>query len=130
MDPQVQQMISTYEREQARYLASGDARLKPAADTARAAIEKYISDLEGSIDQRRSQFDSLLKTRSTAGGDLDKVIKTAQKVRDDSKTIASDYLVASSYNDPTPIDWSKYHVKFSIVLALIGGIVVVAISSS
>jgi hypothetical protein len=128
MDPQVQQMMDTYERAQVQYRSTGDIRFKPAADTAKNAIESYIATLQTTSAAGTAHLEQYARSQITSSEDLNDVIRMGRTVRDKSKEVANDFIVANDFNQPMPIDWTKYYVKLGALAGLIGGIAVVVLT--
>lgn len=119
-------MLRTYTSAQLQYRSTGNARFKSAADTAKTAVEKYIRDLTRSVEDREKTFRTFVNSRSGTGSEVNELAKETRVIRDKSDTIASEYLIAQSTNQPTPIDWPNYYVKFSVIAGLVGALIVTA----
>jgi hypothetical protein len=128
MDPQVQQMMDTYERAQKQYRSTGDVRFKPAADAAKNAIESYIATLQSTATAGTARLEQYARSQITSSQDLDDVIRLGRTVRDKSKEVANDFIVANDFNQPMPIDWTKYYIKLGVLAGLAGGIAVVVLT--
>jgi len=128
MDPVVTQMVNTYKEAQARYLSSGDAKHKPAAARAKAALDSYVSNLAGSAEQTQRNLRVYVNERAKRGSEMDKVVSQIEEVQKKNKTIATDYLTAYEFNQPIPIDWSKYYIRLAVLAGLAGGIAVVVLT--
>ena len=119
-------MFQTFRDAQVRYKSTGNTQQKPAADTARNAIEQYIANLQRTVQQREAEFKSYTESRVGTGNEVDQIASEARQVRQNTDRIAGQYLVAQSQNQPIPIDWSRYYVKF----AVLGGLVVAAVAGA
>ncbi len=128
MDPTVTQMINTYKEAQARYLSTGDSSQKQPADRAKEALDKYVRDLEERAKNTQDNLRKYVTERTKRGGDMDQVVRQIEDVRKKNQTIATDYLTAYEFNQPTPIDWSKYYIRFAVLAGLAGGIVIVVLT--
>jgi len=128
MDPAVAQMVNTYKEAQARYLSTGDPKQKPAADAARGALDEYIRMLEDRIKDTQASLKIYLDGRSESDKDFDSIRKRIEDIKTKTRTVATDYLTAQEYNQPTPIDWTKYYVRLSVLAGLAGGIAIVVLT--
>ena len=122
----VQAMFQTFPDAQVRYRVTGDTQQKPPADTARNAIEQYIAELQRAVQTREAEFQKYTDERVGTGNEVDQIANEARQVRENTNKIAGQYLVAQSQNQPIPIDWSKYYVKF----AILGGLTVAAVAGA
>lgn len=119
-------MLRTYTSAQLRYRSTGDAQFKPAADAAKQAIDKYIANLAKSVQDREKGFREYVNSREGTGSEVDKLAQETRSIREKSNTIAAQYLIAQSTNQPTPIDWTNYYIKFSVIAGLVGALIVTA----
>ena len=119
-------MLRTYTSAQLQYRSTGNAQFKSAADTAKTAVEKYIRDLTKSVEDRERTFRTFINSRSGTGSEVNELAQETRVIRDKSDTIASEYLVAQSANQPVPVDWPNYYVKFSVIAGLVGALIVTA----
>lgn len=122
----IQGMFQTFRDAQVRYRSTGDTQQKPPADTARNAIEQYIADLQRTVQEREAEFRKYTESRVGTGNEVDQIANEARQVRENTNKIAGQYLVARSQNQPIPIDWSQYYVKF----AILGGLTVAAVAGA
>lgn len=122
----VQAMFQTFQDAQVRYRATGNTQQKPPADTARNAIEQYIANLQRTVQTRESEFRRYVQSRVGTGNEVDQLANEARQVRQNTDKIAGQYLVAQSQNQPIPIDWSQYYVKF----AILGGLIVAGVAGA
>lgn len=119
-------MLQTFRQAQVTYRSTGNTQHKPAADSARNAIEEYIANLQNSVQEREAEFEEYTESRVGTGNEVDQIANEARQVRENTDRIAGQYLVAQSQNQPIPIDWSKYYVKF----AILGGLMVAAVAGA
>lgn len=119
-------MLQTYTSAQLQYRSTGNTQFKPAADAAKTAIEKYIRDLSRSVEDRERKFRNYANSRTGTGSEVNELAQETRVIREKSNTIAADYLIAQSTNQPTPIEWSNYYIKFSVIAGLVGAILVTA----
>ena len=119
-------MFQTFQQAQVRYRSTGDTRHKPAADSARNAIEQYIVDLQRTVQSRETEFQNYTRDRVGTGNEVDQIANEARQVRENTDKIAGQYLVAESQNQPIPINWSQYYVKF----AILGGLVIAGVAGA
>lgn len=120
--------MSTFTTAETQYRVTGDRQFKEPADRARAAITNYIRELEIQASAKRAQINNYVQGRTNAGGELDTILGKIEKVKQDSRTIATDYLVADDFNQPMPIDWTKYYIKFAVLGGLVSGIALLALT--
>lgn len=121
-------MMDTYERAQAQYRSTGNAQLKPAADLAKKAIEDYIANLESTARAGATRFAEYTRSQSSTPQEIERIVEIGRTVRDKSKEVANDFIVANDFNQPMPIDWTKYYIKLGVLAGLAGGIAVVALT--
>ena len=119
-------MFQTFQDAQVRYRATGNTQQKPPADTARNAIEQYIANLQRTVQTRESEFRRYVQSREGTGNEVAQLANEARQVRQNTDKIAGQYLVAQSQNQPIPIDWSQYYVKF----AILGGLIVAGVAGA
>jgi hypothetical protein len=122
----IQGMFQTFRDAQVRYRSTGDTQQKVPADTARNAVEQYIADLQRTVQEREAEFRKYTESRVGTGNEVDQIANEARQVRENTNKIAGQYLVAQSQNQPIPIDWSQYYVKF----AILGGLTVAAVAGA
>ncbi len=122
----VNSMFRTFRDAEVRYKTSGDSQQREPATRARNAIEQYIANLQNTVQQREAEFRRYTAQRVGTGNEVDQLANEARRVRQNTNTIAGQYLVAEGQNQPIPIDWSKYYVKF----AILGGVMVAAVAGA
>ena len=115
-------MYQTYISAQTQYRATGDLQYKPAADTARNAIEEYIAKLEGTALQRETAFQKYVQDRAGSGSEIARLAEKARDVRENTDKIAGKFIVSKNLNEDIPIDWTQYYAKF----AILGGLMLAA----
>ncbi len=121
-------MIDTYRQAQGQYRSTGNVQLKPAADLAQKAIVDYITTLENTARTSASRFSEYTRSQSSTPREIDEIVEIGKTVRNKSKEVANDFIVANDFNQPMPIDWTKYYIKFAVLAGLAGGIAVVALT--
>lgn len=119
-------MFQTFRQAQVLYRSTGDEKHKPAADLAKNAIEQYIANLQSTVQQREREFQTYTEERVGTGNEVDQIAQEARQVRENTNKIAGQYLVAQGQNQPIPIEWSKYYVKF----AILGGLTIAAVAGA
>ncbi len=115
-------LYQTYINAQTQYRATGNVQFKPAADTAKNAIEEYIATLGRTAREREAAFQRYVQERSRTGNELDRLANKARTIRESTDDIAGKYLVSKNLNEDIPIDWSQYYAKF----AILGGLMLAA----
>lgn len=126
--PAVAQLMSTFSAAETQYRLTGEEQYKEPADRARAAITDYIRELEAQTTKKQEQINTYVQGRAGSGSELDTILGKIEKVKQDSRTIATDYLVANDFNQPMPIDWTKYYIKFAVLGGLVSGIALLALT--
>lgn len=119
-------MLRTYTNAQLQYKSTGNTQFLPAASRAQMALDKYIADLTKTVEDREREFRTYVNSRSGTGSEVDKLARETRAIREKSNTIASEYLIAQSTNEPVPVDWMNYSIKFSAIAGLVGALIVTA----
>jgi len=122
----VNSLFRTFREAEIRYRSTGDGQQREPAMRARNAIEEYIANLQRTVQQREAEFQKYTEERVGTGNEVDQIANEARQVRENTNKNAGQYLVAESQNQPIPIDWSRYYVKF----AILGGVMVAAVAGA
>lgn len=119
MNADLARLFDAYMKTQVQYRSTGDAQFKPAAETAKNALETYIFNLENTVREREAAFQRYINSRAGTNSEVGKLAQATRQIRDNSEKIAADYLVAFDLNQPVPIDWTQYYAKFAILAGLV-----------
>lgn len=115
-------MLNTFRTATLQYKLTGNPAQKPAADRAKDAIERYLADLEKSVQQRENQLRRYVDSRTGVPNEVRQLSQKSREIRQNTNDIAAKYIVASNLTEPTPVDWSQFYVKFAVIIGLAGAV--------